>query len=334
MSQQNLSEGCNQPSSVQDSHASRIRVQENAVHLVMSVTSGRKCGESFAKLNPDGFWVKTSRGSVQARMDNSSEEYCETWPRWGIMSGGVAGRLRMLERHTTENGSLLLPTCAARDYKDTGQNTNYRKLSEKCKLSGRIAMLPTVTTPRPHDSEKTAGEYIPSQNQVDLTVILGKNNGLKLQPAFAEWMMGFPQGWTALSASEMPSSRSKSTRSSKRSQSRQVATMDDDENNTRYLTVAKILKEQQNQFIITEEMIIKCRLDSHVLPDSLDRIAGDEIRSHPYQSERYCLWIEDDDGVYQTSCLHSFEIMNGTPETNGIKFCPYCGKLIRQVGSP
>ena len=110
--------------------------------------------------------------------------------------------------------------------------------------------------------------------------------------------------------------------------------MDDDENNTRYLTVAKILKEQQNQIIITKEMIIKCRLDSYILPDLLNRIAGDKIRSYPYQSKRYCLWIEDDNGVYQTSCLHSFEIMNGTPETNGIKFCPYCGKLIRQAGSP
>ena len=47
---------------------------------------------------------------------------------------------------------------------------------------------------------------------------LGKNHGLKLQPAFAEWMMGFPQEWTALNASEMPSSRSRSTRSSKQSQ--------------------------------------------------------------------------------------------------------------------
>ena len=218
MSQQNLLGESDQPSSVEDSPASLIRVQENAERLVMSVTSGRNCGESFAKLNRDGFWVKTSQDSVQVRMDGSLVEYCETWPRWGMLLGGVVGKLRMSERRTTENGSLLLPTCAARDHKDSGPNTDYRKLSKKCKLSGRIAMLPTVTTPRPHDSEKTAGVYIPSQNQVDLTVILGKNHGLKLQPAFAEWMMGFPPGWTALSVSEMPSSRSKSTRSSKQSQ--------------------------------------------------------------------------------------------------------------------
>ena len=53
------------------------------------------------------------------------------------------------------------------------------------------------------------------------------------------------------------------------------------------------------------------------------------------QSELYCIWIEDDDGVYQTSCLHSFEFMDGTPERNGIKYCPYCGNLIRQkAGEP
>jgi len=51
------------------------------------------------------------------------------------------------------------------------------------------------------------------------------------------------------------------------------------------------------------------------------------------KSEQYCLWIEDDDGVYQTSCRHSFEFMDGTLVDNlwcGVKFCPYCGKLIRQ----
>jgi len=59
-----------------------------------------------------------------------------------------------------------------------------------------------------------------------------------------------------------------------------------------------------------------------------------ETESHPYQSEQYCLWTEDDDGVYQTSCLHSFEFMNGNPELNGMKFCPYCGRLVRQESEP
>ena len=61
-----------------------------------------------------------------------------------------------------------------------------------------------------------------------------------------------------------------------------------------------------------------------------------EVTGTPFcpQNEQYCLWIEDEDGVYQTSCLHSFQFINGTPETNGIQYCPYCGNLIRQAGEP
>jgi len=118
-----------------------------------------------------------------------------------------------------------------------------------------LAMLPTPTSPRPHDSEETAGKYYKSQNQRDLTyhigmlptpltisdnpaahgktngewqtkinkmlptphgncstgpgtqgreggeniqTTIGANCGLKLQPAFVEWMLGFPEGWTEL----------------------------------------------------------------------------------------------------------------------------------------
>jgi hypothetical protein len=57
-------------------------------------------------------------------------------------------------------------------------------------------LLPTPTTPRPLDNNESAGKYYPSQNQKDLTFALGKNHGLKLQPAFVEWMMGYPDNWT------------------------------------------------------------------------------------------------------------------------------------------
>jgi len=70
----------------------------------------------------------------------------------------------------------------------------------------------------------------------------------------------------------------------------------------------------------TDPVFISCNTPAHAFRLDLKN----------EQSERYCLWIEDDDGVYQTSCLHSFEFMDGTPEHNGIKYCPYCGKLIRQ----
>ena len=223
-----------QPLSAGDSPASLTALQENVWRLVTAVISPENSSVSFGKLNPDGSCLKMSRGSAQASLDGSLESSSMTFPKWGILSDGVAGELLTLGAVTEGSESLLLPTILgaptnpaahgqsngewkqkinrmlemlptpnARDYEDTGINTDYRKLAGKSKLAGKIAMLPTVTTPRPHDSEKTAGVYIESQNQKDLTYALGKNHGLKLQPAFAEWMMGFPEGWTALDASEM-----------------------------------------------------------------------------------------------------------------------------------
>jgi hypothetical protein len=41
---------------------------------------------------------------------------------------------------------------------------------------------------------------------------IGKPTGLKLQPAFVEWMMGYPEGWT-----ELPDSKPSATQSSRKS---------------------------------------------------------------------------------------------------------------------
>jgi hypothetical protein len=204
--------------SVEDSPVSPTVLQENARLLVMSVISQENLKESLGRLNPDGSLRRMSQGYAQVNLDGFLENSCMIFPKWGIVSDGVVGELQILEHRTTGNGSSLLPTPTTRDYKDCGLNTDYRKIAKKHKLAGVIAMLPTVTTPRPHDTEKTAGVYIPSQNQKDLTFALGKNLGLRLQPGFAEWMMGFLGGWTALDVSEMPLSHSKSIRSSKQSQ--------------------------------------------------------------------------------------------------------------------
>jgi hypothetical protein len=265
----------NQPSSAEDFPASHTALQENVKHLVMTVISGRSCGESFAKLDRDGSWVKTSQDSVQVRLDNSLEMLSETWPRWGIVSGGVAGKLRMSEPVTTENGCSLLPTVTTQEVEhpemivsDTGRRVKETwKDSHPIGLADRIAMLPTPRTTdstgglRPNDGKnrigangekwginlsdkiamlptprsREAGNYqyaagnhekptltlsgvvamLPTPTSRDhkdtgtmenvpvnalLGRELGKNHGMKLQPAFAEWMMGFPEGWTDLDA--------------------------------------------------------------------------------------------------------------------------------------
>jgi hypothetical protein len=81
------------------------------------------------------------------------------------------------------------------------------------KLRDQIAMLPT---PRQF-CYKDAKE---DRNKSNLGEIVGTSRGLKLQPAFVEWMMGYPEGWTELTDSRhsgirsSPPSRSRSLKAS------------------------------------------------------------------------------------------------------------------------
>jgi len=211
-----------QPSSARDSRASPTVLQENVLRLVMNVISPGNLKESFGRLNPDGSLLRTSRGYAQANLDGFLESSCMTFPRWGILSDGVVGELRMSEPAIEENGSLLLPTLNTCDA-TMGQlkGKEYTGNRHALKLEQAINLIPTLTcntgkntSPGINFDKREAKCHLDGvfMNQV------GKKTGLQLQPAFAEWMMGFPIGYTDLLPSEMPLSRSKSIWSSKQSQ--------------------------------------------------------------------------------------------------------------------
>lgn len=44
-----------------------------------------------------------------------------------------------------------------------------------------------------------------------------------------------------------------------------------------------------------------------------------------------CLWAEDEDSIWQTSCGSSFEFIDGKPSDNHMKFCCYCGKELKEA---
>ena len=44
-----------------------------------------------------------------------------------------------------------------------------------------------------------------------------------------------------------------------------------------------------------------------------------------------CEWKQDKNGVWETDCGNMFEIIDGTPSDNDLKFCPYCGKNLIQI---
>src|SRR5208337_4247367 len=107
-----------QRSSVPDFPASPTALQEIVMHLMMNVTLQENSKKSFGRLNPDGSLLRMSQGSVQASLDGSLQNSCMTFPRWGILSGGVVGELPILELVIEECERSLLPTLPASEYRD------------------------------------------------------------------------------------------------------------------------------------------------------------------------------------------------------------------------
>ena len=65
-----------------------------------------------------------------------------------------------------------------------------------------------------------------------------------------------------------------------------------------------------------------------------------EVPPNPYYCTKCmaepetCTWQQDgdsDSGVYGTSCGHYFDITDGTPEDNKMKWCCYCGRKLTQA---
>jgi hypothetical protein len=63
-------------------------------------------------------------------------------------------------RELVEGKQQMMPTPTARDWKDAGPNVNYEKAKKKGRLAG--------------------------------------HSGGSLNPAWVEWLMGYPKGWTDL----------------------------------------------------------------------------------------------------------------------------------------
>ena len=176
-----------------------------------------------------------------------SEPFSETWPRWGMTAGGAAYAHPMSERRITETGGFYLPTpttgsgggersgaragtgdlhfmarkglwptprensaMAAAITPESAWNTNRFPNLET--MVGRM-MWPTPSatdgkgSPTP---SATAQRLAESARGVRLPEELTRRGDIgKLNPAWVEWLMGWPVGYTVLRHSETGKSRSK-----------------------------------------------------------------------------------------------------------------------------
>ena len=156
---------------VGDFLASQFQTRENAKgsQRLQNLACGTNSIESFAYYDRNMSCWKTSQQSFLTDLGSFSE----TWPRQGITVNGVAFQRHLLEpvtRETVGGWSGRLPTPCARDYKDAGENMNYKKAAEKGRLPGVIV-----------------------ESRLNKT-----GNDTYLNPRFVEEMMGYPIGYTEI----------------------------------------------------------------------------------------------------------------------------------------
>jgi hypothetical protein len=140
-----------------------------------------ECGEKWhgwlAKLDPATSLWKIA----QCSLIEDSIECLVTFPKWGLMRNGELWAQMPLAHPTDEKEFGYLPTPTASDqFNGNTKGIEYR--------NKRIIRT----------SQTTGTEF-----GAKLTDFYRLINGVNLHPNFAEWMMGWPQGWTELAESKL-----------------------------------------------------------------------------------------------------------------------------------
>lgn len=198
--------------SVEDFPAKTLaqQVKELVSLIVKGTLPAPVFGESmpglFASLNQDGLWLKTWQGYCQSLLpgfvEEDSELYSETWPKWGIVLDGHAMELPMLEHHINESECLLWHTsdCSdRRSLKSKQQGVNnqvkayWRTPQSHNGAQGPKSKMFYEECLKTGQSAITLVDQV--KNQLANKVKLNKTEG-QLNADWVELLMGLPIGWT------------------------------------------------------------------------------------------------------------------------------------------
>jgi len=173
-----------------------------------STASAQACGdtwrESFARFDRDLCSWKTAQCSFLADL----EQYSETWPRWGMMRDGACSELPTpaLRIDETECGLLPTPMANERDNKKFmfdkhAKSQSGRSLSSYARTFPQGKAWPTPTVCGNYNRKglsKTSGDGLATAAKA--SVGGDETRPKTLNPAWVEWLMGWPIGWTDLHA--------------------------------------------------------------------------------------------------------------------------------------
>ena len=170
---ESLTEGRGEEKSMLSAEASRVPTSALPGGGLESTGNSQDCGPrwsgSFARFNPS---LESSWKTRQHSLFGGLEEFCGTWPQWGMMLNGECWELTSPVTTTEENESGLLPTPIATDWK--GGTTSKRKDNGRERFDqwrDYVKLKYGMTYPHPTHSEVR---------------------------------MGFPEGWSAPGPLEMP----------------------------------------------------------------------------------------------------------------------------------
>ena len=209
--------------------------QESEEERRTTAISGQKCFALFPKYGRDGLLARTLRELLTSTTAWCSGKLSLTWKAQDTKARVSLFQLVPSVRRTEGTGFGLLPTPTGQEAEHpqaeltaTGRRLSKNNNSHSLNIADRIAMLPT---PQLDDAKNTGHntkrretlaskvyQMLPSPTTRDYkdgtstenvpeNGLLGRvipNNGrktgipLRLEPAFVEWMMGYPTGWTDL----------------------------------------------------------------------------------------------------------------------------------------
>ena len=201
---------------------SRTRLLVDGWEAPTSGISGQSSPELFARLGPDGSWLKTYRDCSPQMLDGSSEAFSETWPRAGTMRNGTAFQLPPSAPVTKGIESGLLPTPIANNWgfnQSLGENTAIRPSlkmmarqntaeHDSGKHHGQPDTLHSAVKrwPTPQASDWKRAHAYSAEERGHSPQLRHVLTG-QLNPTWVEWLMGFPLGWTVCEAWGTHSSR-------------------------------------------------------------------------------------------------------------------------------
>ena len=146
---------------------------------------------SFARFDHTTFSWRT----VQCSLLGGSDEFSETWPRWGSMRNGVSYLRPIPALPICESASGLWPTPTA-SLGTKGGRITPQKGREGGTLIEAIAAR-RYPTPKANDALKR-GNFNANDKRNGLVGAVRQIGPGLLSPDWTEWLMGWPIGWTAL----------------------------------------------------------------------------------------------------------------------------------------